>query len=197
YRYDLISRNCVSEIFRGLNAAVAQENAGDVAVHAASRDRLGGYIEPGGSLGFIPFVSTQAVRHAYNVTDTQQLPSYRSRRLAAMYRSENPLMVYLRESNTVTSTVYGPNPRDSFFVFFTDAVPTRPLLGSLNLAAGLGASAVGLALAPFDGGRVFLSGVEGALFSLPELAFVNLRKGTFDYVERAYRPAMATPLPAE
>jgi hypothetical protein len=113
-----------------------------------------------------------------------------------MYRRENPLVVLLRESNTLTSTVYGPNPRDSFFVFFTDAVPARPLLGAVNVAAGLGAGAVGLAALPFDGGRTLVAGVKGVLFSLPELAFVNLRKGTFDYVERAYRPMPAGALPA-
>ena len=30
------------------------------------------------------------------------------------------------------------------------------------------------------------SSVRGALFSLPELAFVNLRKGSFDYVPRSF-----------
>lgn len=206
YAYNLITRNCVSEIFHGLNSAFAETATRDAAkaddvrlqiarLHAASRARLGGYIEPGAALTFIPFVSTRAVRVTYNVTATQQLPSYRRQRLDAMYRHENPLLVFLRESNTLTSTVYGPNPRDSFFVFFTDAVPTRPLLGTVNLAAGLGASAVGLAALPLDGGRTLLAGVKGALFSLPELAFINLRKGTFDYVERAYRP-MTAALPA-
>ena len=207
YAYNLVARNCVSEIFRALNSALEEAAARDAAdtadgrlqiarLHAASQARLGGYIEPGAALTFIPFVSTRAVRNTYNVTDTQQLPSYRSRRLATMYRHENPLVVFLRESNTLTSTVYGPNPRDSFFLFFADALPVRPLLGGANFIAGLGASAVGLALLPLDGGRVFLSGVKGALFSLPELAFVTLRKGTFDYVERAYRPIPAAALPA-
>ncbi len=205
YAYNLITRNCVSEIFRGLNSALAEADdaadAGDdrlqiARLHAAVRARLGGYVEPGAALTFIPFVSTRAVRHTYNVTATQELPSYRSQRLDAMYRSENPLVVLLRESNTLTSTVYGPNPRDSFFVFFTDAVPTRPLLGAVNVVAALGAGAVGLAALPFDGGRALVAGVKGVLFSLPELAFINLRKGTFDYVERAYRPLPAAALPA-
>ena len=202
YAYNLITRNCVSEIFRGLNSALAEAtgrdapNANDEPLHAAARARLGGYLEPGAALTFIPFVSTRAVRDTYNVTATQELPSYRGQRLATMYRRENPFVVFLRESNTLTSTVYGPNPRDSFFVFFTDAVPTRPLLGAVNLAAGLGAGAVGLAMLPFDGGSTLVAGVKGALFSLPELAFVNLRKGTFDYIERAYRPLSTVALPA-
>lgn len=207
YAYNLITRNCVSEIFHGLNDALtavatrdavdADDDRAEVARrHAASQARLGGYIEPGAALTFIPFVSTRAVRQTYNVIETQQVPSYRSRRLAAMYEHENPVIVFLRESNTLTSTVYGPNPRDSFFLFFTDALPMRPLLGSANLIASLGASAVGLVLLPLDGGRALLSGVKGALFSLPELGFISLRKGTFDYVERAYRPMPVTALPS-
>jgi hypothetical protein len=206
YAYNLITRNCVSEIFHGLNRALAgairdaadggDERPESARLHAAARARLGGYIEPGAGLTFIPFVSTRAVRDTYHVTATQELPSYRRQRLAAMYRRENPLVVFLRESNTLTSTVYGPNPRDSFFVFFTDALPTRPLLGAVNVAAGLGAGAVGLAALPFDGGSTLVAGVKGVLFSLPELAFINLRKGTFDYVERAYRPVPAVALPA-
>jgi hypothetical protein len=207
YAYNLIARNCVSEIFRGINSALAEAAAGGQSrsddarlriarLHAASLARLGGYIEPGAALTFIPFVSTRAVRSTYRVTETRQLPSYRARRLAAMYRHENPLLVFLRESNTLTSTVYGPNPRDSFFLFFGDVPALRPLLGSANLVAGAGAGALGLALLPLDGGRVFLSAVRGMLFSLPELAFVELRKGTFDYVERAYRPVPMTALPA-
>jgi len=201
YAYNLITRNCVSEIFRGLNSAMAEvgEARDDVRaarLHDVSKSRLGGYLEPGASLSFIPFVSTQAVRETYNVTDTQQLASYRSRRVAQMYGRENPLLVFLRESNTLTSTVYTPSWRDSFFVFFTDSVATRPLFGGVNLVAGLGASAVGLAALPFDGGATLLAGVKGALFSLPELGFINLRKGTFDYVERPYRPVPAAALPA-
>ena len=202
YAYNLITRNCVSEIFRGLNGALAEAGTGDAAdatdgrLHAAVRAGLGGYIEPGAALTFIPFVSTRAVRETYNVTATQELLSYRSQRLETMYRRENPFVVFLRESNTLTSTVYGPNPRDSFFVFFTDAVPTRPLLGAVNVAAGVGAGAVGLAALPFDGGSTLVAGVKGVLFSLPELAFLNLRKGTFDYVERAYRPMPAVAFPA-
>jgi len=201
YAYNLITKNCVSEIFRGINTALAEAVTSNAAephsdqlpiarLQAESRARLGGYVEPGAALSFIPFVSAAAVRDAYNVTETQQLPSLRARRLAELYRRENQMLVALRESNTLTSTVYESNPHDSFFLFFTDAVPARPLLGGANLVAGLGASAVGLALLPFDGGHALLSGVQGALFSLPEIVFINLRKGTFDYVERAYRPAL-------
>ena len=45
-----------------------------------------------------------------------------------------------------------------------------------------------LALLPLDRGHLLVSGVRGTLFSLPELAFVNLRKGSFDYVPRSSLP---------
>jgi len=67
-------------------------------------------------------------------------------------------------------------------------VAPRPLLGAVNGAAGLGAGAAGVALLHFDHGRLLGSGLRGVVFSLPELAFVNLRKGSFIYVPRAERP---------
>jgi hypothetical protein len=101
-----------------------------------------------------------------------------------MRREENPLWVFLRESNVVTSTLYRPQPRDSIFLFFTDdVVPARPLFGAMNLVTGLAASAAGLAMLPADGGEMLWGGLRGALFSLPELIFQNIRKGTFDLPE--------------
>jgi hypothetical protein len=35
---------------------------------------------------------------------------------------------------------------------------------------------------PFDRGTTLWSGLKGIAFSLPELVFVNLRKGSFDGV---------------
>ena len=41
--------------------------------------------------------------------------------------------------------------------------------------------AFGVLRAPLDRGRTLWSGFKGVVFSLPELAFVNLRKGTLEY----------------
>jgi hypothetical protein len=44
--------------------------------------------------------------------------------------------IALRESNTLTSSIYRRAKDDSIFLFFTDgAAATRPLLGALNAAA--------------------------------------------------------------
>jgi hypothetical protein len=169
--YDLVGRNCASEIFRTVDTAGAEP---------------GGHVDPRRSLAFIPFMSARAVNGAWDVVERTTLPSYRSARLDDMYRRENPLRAWLRECNVVTSTIYRRNPDDSVFLLFTDdALAPRPIFGAVNLAAGLGAGALGLALLPVDRGEMLLAGLRGAVFSLPELAFVSLRKGSFEYVEPA------------
>ena len=96
-----------------------------------------------------------------------------------MIAADDSAWVRLRESNTWTSTLYRPDERDSYFVFFTDeSVLWRPLQGVANLLAGFGKAGLGLARLPFDGGRDMSAGLRGAVFSLPELAFFNIRKGS-------------------
>ena len=103
-----------------------------------------------------------------------------------MYAHENDLLVFLREANVLTSSVYRGRDEDSAFLFFTDDAPlARPLLGAANLAVGVGASAAGLLAWPADGGNLLVRGLRGTMFSLPELAFVAIRKGSFAYAPRA------------
>jgi hypothetical protein len=193
YGYDLVRRNCVSEIFREIAAALDVAPAVDERdVCATSRERLGGCVDPARGLHFVPFLSARAVGREYRVDSAHELPSYRHARLAEMYAKENDLRVFLRESNVLTSTVYERNGEDSAFLFFTDdATLPRPLFGALNLATAVGAGIAGLVMLPAGDADLLVAGLRGALFSLPELAFVSLRKGSFAYVPRA-RAAAAT-----
>ncbi len=197
YGYDLVSRNCVSAIFAVIDDALATVPAvqartvGPAAIplaHAVrdeSRRRLGGYVDTGWGLTFVPFVSARAVDAEYAVTERHYWPSYRQRQVRAMLRHESAAAVYLRESNTVTSTVYQGSGADSPFVFFTDdAVLLRPLLGAANLAVGLASSVVGVLTAPADGAQRLLAGLRSVMFSMPELVFANIRKGSMVYVPR-------------
>jgi hypothetical protein len=173
YGYDLVRRNCVSEVFATLAAAFGP---------AELEARMGGTVGPEDGFAFIPFVASRAVRRAYRIEAVGEIPSYRRTRMAEMYASESPIAVYLRETNTLTSSVYRRNPHDSFFVFFTDDTPwPRPLFGAINLVAGLGEALTGVIRLPVDGGRSLWSGAKGAFFSLPELAFINVRKGSLEY----------------
>lgn len=190
YAYDLFRRNCVTEIFTAINRSFATAAAGNEAAASTaeqlrdvSRQRLGGFVDPTQGLTFIPMFSADEVNACYSVATTQERPSYRSAQLAAMKKRESSLLVFLRESNTITSTIYQPAANDSPFLFFTDdTILLRPVFGAANLLVGLGDSLAGMVSVPFSGTRRLYLGAKGMLFSLPELVFVNLRKGSLEYV---------------
>jgi hypothetical protein len=208
YGYNLFTRNCVTEIFRTIEAALRRDllarepalagAALRARVRRASVERLGGYVEPAGAMSFIPAVSAAIVQAGYAVSDVVELPSYRKAQLGRMYERENPVWVFLRESNTLTSTLYRKAADDSAFLFFTDNAPAaRPVFGTLNVITGLGVAAAGLAMLPLDRGELLTSGLKGAFFSLPELAFFNIRKGSFpDFERRPVEQPPALPGPA-
>jgi len=191
YRYDLVSQNCVTEIFRTMEAALTSEAADAApnpgAARAASTTALGGYVEWRRTLNFIPFLSARAVSGAYRVSARVERPSSRSMRLEQMYRRENALRVDLRESNVLTARSYERSDDDPIFLFFTDDVlMRRPLYGIANLAVGIGGTLAGLAWLPVDRGATLRAGLNGALFSVPEIAFINIRKGSFTFAPRRW-----------
>jgi hypothetical protein len=179
--YKLLTRNCVSELFTTIDLALAQsllargEPVSRDTLHQETRRRLGYVFTPNS----IPYVSSDQVRDNWRVAEYRELLSLRRLYAKSAYQANSELATLLRESNTLTSRVYQPNDKDSFFVFFTDGnALLRPPLGLLNLTAALGASFVGAVQLPFDGGKSLKSGLRGMLFSLPELAFQNIRKGS-------------------
>jgi hypothetical protein len=162
YRYRLITRNCVTELVRELDTALLA-------------------LDPSRPIPFIPAASALAVRDRYGVSTTFEISSRRKAAVARLYDIENAARVFLRESNALTSTIYRRNERDSIFIFFTDdTVAVRPMFGAINLVTGIAAGAAGVVTAPFDQGALLRSGLRGAVFSLPELFFHNIRKGSFD-----------------
>ena len=173
FGYRVFSNNCVTEIFTTMGPGWDPTPA---------PDRPGEADDPEGLLDFIPVVAYRKVLDTHADAEVSEIPSFRRTRLEAMYEIENDLGVYLRESNTLTSTIYRRNDVEPFFLFFSeDAAPLRPVYGALNFAAGIGEMALGVLRAPWDHGRMFTSGLQGAAFSLPELFFVNLRKGILEY----------------
>ncbi len=176
--YHLLAHNCVSELFATLESAFGG------ATRAA--ETLGGSMDGRRGLDFIPFVAAASAERRYRVSQGFTIPSLRRARLARMRATEGPLRVALRESSPLTARAARRGANDSFFLFFTDHVFwPRPIFGALNVAAGAGEAALGLLRAPMDGGRTLLRGLHGTLMSLPELAFVNLRKGTNDWAPDA------------
>ncbi|MCE9500522.1 MAG: hypothetical protein K8R21_08500 [Leptospira sp.] len=178
YNYNLITKNCTNEIFNTLNLFFKHGES-------ESKFRLGGYIDGNKSFVFIPFYASFDVNRKYNVPEIKKVDSFRIAKVAEMYKKENKLSVFLRESNTISSTVYKYNPDDSFFVFFTDdTILLRPLYGIINLIAGIGETFAGIVYLPFDRGEKLLKGIQGIFFSMPELVFFNIRKGTFTLLSR-------------
>lgn len=188
YRYDLFSRNCVTELFGTINQALIKSyRSGDeIADPEAltikeSEQRLGGYIET--AYNFVPFVAYQSVLDRYHVTQSSDLASYRGLELTKLSARQNSLITGLRESNIISSRLYKYNPDDALFVFFTDNnVLLRPLFGIVNTGAGIGQSVYGFFSWPMDSGKNLQSGATGILMSLPELFFFNMRKGSYRYL---------------
>jgi len=183
YAYDLIRRNCVTELFRTIHQALVPTQSGRNNQDLATK-HLGGYIDE--TTHFIPFVAYGAIQDNYRVIDNQTLPSYRQQRLIQQMYQENVVSAALRESNTLSSTLYDYNPDDAFFIFFTDNHwLLRPLFGIVNASAGVGQSLAGIMTLPFDDGKNLSAGLSGMLVSLPELVFVNIRKGSYKYLSYA------------
>jgi hypothetical protein len=159
--YRLVTRNCVTELLALLD---------DAADRPAVRPPWQA----------IPFVSADALAEQFAVVGRDTWPSLRAAVAPASWRD------WLTEHTTLTAAGYRPSGQDSTFLFFTDdTVAPRPLFGAANLAVGLADGALGLTTWPFDGARRLVAGLKGALFSLPELGFVSLRKGTSAYVTEA------------
>ena len=139
-------------------------------------------MDPAGLLHFVPAAAFAAVIEHYRVSEIGEIPSFRRTRLEEMVARDGRVRVHLRESNTLSSSLYRGDAEDSAFLFFTeDLVGLRPVYGAFNLLVGLGQMVWGLVSVPFDGGAELTAGAEGVVFSVPELVFVNLRKGSMAY----------------
>jgi hypothetical protein len=173
YGYQLLRRNCATELARAIRSAFDDEQEATRA--------LGGELRVGESLTFVPALLRREAGRRFKVERERVIPSYRERRVAELESQGHAVLVSLRESNTLTSRGYRPSFRDEPFLWFSDGpIPFRPLQGLANLGYGLLRAALGLATLPVDEGRGSLAGLRGAFYSLPELAGWNLRKGRYD-----------------
>lgn len=182
YQYQLLQRNCATEIFRMLNANLAgqAERAGTIPepISQTSETLLGGYLG-NENLNLIPFVAFDRVATHYRLASSYRLPSYREQQLQQRL-SNSDWLTALAESNTLTSSIYRWHGEDAAFLFFTDdSLWARPLQGAANLAVAIGQAAYGILAFPWDTGKNLQKSVKGMFMSLPELFFFNIRKGSF------------------
>lgn len=171
YTFKLITKNCTSEIFDSIEFILNEKEYENI---------LGKKIDPHSSLNFIPFIAYDSITEKWKIKGETLELSHRKSALEKLYGSDPKWKTYLKESNVFSSSIYRPNPDDSSFVFFTDdVVLLRPVYGIVNLGWGIGTFAVGIFTCPFDKGKRAKDGLQSAFFSLPELVFFNIRKGTF------------------
>jgi hypothetical protein len=174
--YALLQRNCITELADLTAAAFASLDAADAA--------LGGRIPHDEPLAVVPAVFFARVSERLRIARIEHRPSYRVSSLAVLTERDPRIWTRARESIAPLSQLYTPRWRDGAFLLFTDDVFwRRPLYGTANLAYGLGYAAMGLVSSPVDGGARARAGLTGALWSLPELGFQNVRKGTFEFVD--------------
>lgn len=170
YGYNLILRNCVTELLLTLNEILP-----DNSPETNAFKQIG--LQP---FAFIPFASYALIESSYDATKSHLLPSHRNRLLELAETTENPAWIALRESNTLSATLYQAQTQTPAFLFFTeDAIWPRPLQGYLNTALGLVQMGSGVLSLPWDNGETLKLGASGLLVSLPELFFFNIRKGTY------------------
>ncbi len=182
YQYQLLQRNCATEIFRMLNANLAgqaeQANMILEPLTQTSERLLGGYLG-NENLNLIPFVAFDRVAAHYRLASSYRLPAYREQQIQ-QHLSDFDWLSALAESNTLTSSIYRWHGEDAAFLFFTDdSVWPRPLLGATNLAVAIGQTAYGILALPWDTGKNLQKSLKGMFVSIPELFFFNIRKGSF------------------
>lgn len=184
-RYDLLTRNCVTELFRSIDSAFVNSlrlsDLSNGKPGQLTQQHLGGYIRA--DYNFIPWVAFQSIQNQLHVTDNHVLRSYRGLQLEKIDRQTNGIWQTLSEMSTLSSRWYHFNNNDAWFIFFTDdQLLLRPVFGSINTLTAIGQSLLGLLTLPFDEGKNFHAGVTGILMSLSELVFVNIRKGSYPYL---------------
>lgn len=154
--YSLLTKNCVTELLAELQMVTGLPSRNPVVTGI-----------------FIPFVSERYVAAALGRGEQIYYPSYRNELLRI---EKNPL----REMSTLSSAYYTWNDRDSWFIFFTeDRSFARPFFGIVNLLPGFLQTLIGIGSAPLDRGQRCSRGLRGMFFSMSEVAFVSVRKGTF------------------
>ena len=183
YGYNLFFRNCATELIRSLNTTFPDKESGQAA--------LGGWLEMDNGLVFIPFVFYEQSIAAFSLKNQQFLPARRLRNLETLYEQDSDILVWLRESNTLSSTLYEPRSKDTPFLFFTDdSLLLRPIQGVLNVGYAALHGIGGIITFPFDGGKRFNQAARGVFYSLPELAFGNIRKGSYSTVDSGRAPSL-------
>lgn len=173
YPYHLIFQNCTSEIFVKISEIYEKDSV-------KIQNHLGKDIDPKTSFSFVPFYSSYDVRKNYKAKASSEILSYRRKYVRQREENEKKWWISYQEDFVPSSSIYSYNENDHLFLFFTDdTIILRPIYGFANLSLGLMQTLFGIPFTVFDKGNQFMAGLDGMLFSMPELIFFNIRKGSF------------------
>jgi hypothetical protein len=174
YPYNLVLKNCTTEIFDSIDQ-IDRWNQFQI------QKDLGDRISPRISLALIPAIAHSRVASHYKIKGETEIPGYRIYK----WKKESPGsgLDWLVANTTLGSKVYSKPPEDHNFIFFTDdTFALRPFFGLVNLGAGMTEMGIGIFTLPWDQGIKIQSGFESIFYSVPELIFFNIRKGSFPNV---------------
>lgn len=168
YRYHLLQRNCVTEIFKTLQPPTPVVTGFPLSIPGLS----------GMALGDI----------AQQSTPITIMPSRRVERWQQQSES-GEWIEKLTELIPWSEPSYSPDEDTSSFLFHTDTtVLGRPILGGANIGYATINALTGMMTWPQDSGLRMYQGAKGMLMSMPELFFFNIRKGHFLAEERLSLP---------
>lgn len=178
FSYHLITENCVTKLFDFLS-----KNTDLIFLEefkSSFKDIFQGK--------FIPWVSYQYFKKVLN----KYKISFKEYRF---YSFRNELLEELKKQNqnttkelsTLSSKYYSFNPNDSFFIFFTENhFFIMPVFGIINFAGSIIYLIFDFIKQPYDflivKKEIFYSTaieLRGVFFSLTEIFFISVRKGTF------------------
>ena len=175
-RYSLLTQNCVTELLKVLDEALALHPS----TAGFAQDRRADLESP---LAFVPVAAHRIVARNAPIKRRMRLPGTRELAIAREHSARAPGFdpsIIIREASPRTSRHYRPHPADSTFLFFTDrTIWTRPLGGLANLATSTLMGVAGLLTLPFDRGQRLWDSAMGFSMSIPELFFFNIRKGSY------------------
>ena len=195
YRYDLITRNCVSELFRTIEAGLARDDGAPPRGRSRGRARLRRrriaapprrLRRSGGARELHPLrVVAQRARELGRRRAHPPAVGARSGGRARGHAARGAARVERRGRRRSTRP---PTAAPSSCSSPTEAGRCDRCSAPSISAPRSRAPESACCELPLDRGRGLRAGLEGALFSLPELFFANIRKGTSEYVPPELRP---------
>ncbi|MFN3604082.1 MAG: hypothetical protein ACK4UJ_05165 [Leptonema sp. (in: bacteria)] len=180
--YDLITKNCVTKLFYFISNHTKILFLKEL---YNSNDQVFNTLYG----NFIPWISFIYFK---KILKRNKLPfkeyeffSFRNELLEELRKEKKNT---IKEISTITSDFYSFNSNDSFFIFFTeDSLVVRPVLGLINFTGSLTYFIVDLIKQPYDifkkedhkFYKVLSINLSGIFFSMTEILFFSIRKGTF------------------